>query len=405
MTAMTPGSNLPLTTPRVAVEVTAPTRLDVSGLLLGEQGKVRSDDDFVFYNQPTAPGVTHSSGAADTITVDTAAVPADVHKVVVTASLDAPGAAFAGTEPTATVRDADTQAVVATFTPPQLGAETALVVIEVYRRGNAWKVRAVGQGYANGLGGIATDFGVNVEEPAAPQAAPAPPPTPHAPPPQPAPQAAPAPPPTPAAQPAPSAPPANGKINLDKGRVSLQKNQTVSLTKGGRPVLTTVKMGLGWEPAYKGRGRAQDIDLDASVIAYDANRKKVDACYFGKLVILNGVVQHSGDNLTGEGGGDDEVITVHLGDLPPQVSGLVFTVNSFSGQKFTEVAKAYCRLIDAGSDQELVRFDLSNAEPRTGVLMCKLVRQFSGEWDMTALGEYVDSRTVRGMVKPGGAAL
>ncbi len=405
MTAMTPGSNLPLTTPRVAVEVTAPTRLDVSGLLLGEQGKVRSDDDFVFYNQPTAPGVTHSSGAADTITVDTAAVPADVHKVVVTASLDAPGAAFAGTEPTATVRDADTQAVVATFTPPQLGAETALVVIEVYRRGNAWKVRAVGQGYANGLGGIATDFGVNVEEPAAPQAAPAPPPTPHAPPPQPAPQAAPAPPPTPAAQPAPSAPPANGKINLDKGRVSLQKNQTVSLTKGGRPVLTTVKMGLGWEPAYKGRGRAQDIDLDASVIAYDANRKKVDACYFGKLVILNGVVQHSGDNLTGEGGGDDEVITVHLGDLPPQVSGLVFTVNSFSGQKFTEVAKAYCRLIDAGSNQELVRFDLSNAEPRTGVLMCKLVRQFSGEWDMTALGEYVDSRTVRGMVKPGGAAL
>ncbi|MFC4497283.1 TerD family protein [Streptomyces ovatisporus] len=412
---MTPGSNLPLTAPRVAVEVTAPTRLDVSGLLLGEQGKVRSDDDFVFYNQPTAPGVTHSSGTADTITVDTAAVPADVHKIVVTASLDTPGASFAGTEPTATVRDAATQAVVATFTPPQLGPETALVVVEVYRRGNAWKVRAVGQGYANGLGGIAADFGVDVEEPAAPQASaapaaapgrtapPSPPPTPHAPPPQPAPQAAPAPPPTPAAQAA--APPSTGKINLDKGRVSLQKNQTVSLTKGGRPMLSTVKMGLGWEPAYRGRGRGQDIDLDASVIAYDANRKKVDACYFGKLVILNGVVQHSGDNLTGEGGGDDEVITVHLGDLPAQVSGLVFTVNSFSGQKFTEVAKAYCRLIDAATDQELVRFDLSNAEPRTGVLMCKLVRQFSGEWDMTALGEYVDSRTVRGMVKPGGAAL
>jgi stress response protein SCP2 len=396
MTAMTPGSNLPLTTTSVAVEVTAPTRLDVSGLLLGEQGKVRSDDDFVFYNQPTAPGVRHSSGAADTITVDTGAVPADVHKIVVTASLDGSGASFAGTEPTATVRDAATQGVIATFTPPKLGAETALVVVEVYRRGDAWKVRAVGQGYANGLGGIATDFGVNVDEPAAPAAAPAQAPTPptsttQAPPQQPAA-------PTPAA-------PANGKINLDKGKVNLQKNQTVSLTKGGRPVLTSVKMGLGWEPAFRPGGRGQDIDLDASVIAYDANRKKVDACYFGKLVILNGVVQHSGDNLTGEGGGDDEVITVHLGDLPPHVTGLVFTVNSFSGQKFTEVAKAYCRLIDAGTDQELVRFDLSNAEPRTGVLMCKLVRQSSGEWDMTALGEYVDSRTVRGMVKPGAAAL
>ncbi|WP_309237857.1 TerD family protein [Streptomyces albidus (ex Kaewkla and Franco 2022)] len=361
---------------------------------------MRSDDDFIFYNQPNGPGVKHSSGAADTITVDTAAVPSDVQKIVVTASLD--GATFAGTEPTATVRDAATQGVIATFTPPQLGTETALVVIEVYRRGDAWKVRAVGQGYANGLGGIASDFGVNVEEPAAPVATPAPAPTPQAPPPEPAPQAAPAPPPTPAAAaPAPS----NGKINLDKGKVSLQKNQTVSLTKGGRPVLSSVKMGLGWEPAYRAGRRAQEIDLDASVIAYDANRKKVDACYFGKLAILNGVVQHSGDNLTGEGGGDDEMITVHLGNLPPQVTGLVFTVNSFSGQKFTEVAKAYCRLLDAGTNEELVRFDLSNAEPRTGVLMCKLVRQFSGEWDMTALGEYVDSRTVRGMIKPGGAAL
>ncbi|WP_055485371.1 TerD family protein [Streptomyces sp. WMMB 322] len=391
---MTPGSNLPLSTAQVAIEVTAPSRLDVSALLLGENGKVRSDEDFVFYNQPAAPGVTHSGGAADTITVDTDKVPADVHKVVVTASPDAPGTSFAGVEPTATVRDASTRDVVATFTPPSLGSETALVVVEVYRRGNAWKVRAVGQGYANGLGGIATDFGVDVEEPAAPAATPAPAPTP---------QAVPAPPPTPAAPAAPAA--GAGKINLDKGKVSLQKNQTVSLTKGGRPVLSSVRMGLGWEPVFRAGGRAKDIDLDASVIAYDANRKKVDACYFGKLAILNGVVQHSGDNLTGEGSGDDEAITVHLGDLPPQVTGLVFTVNSFSGQKFTDVAKAYCRLLDAASGQELVRFDLSNAEPRTGVLMCKLVRQFSGEWDMTALGEYVDSRTVRGMVKPGGAAL
>ncbi|WP_314172888.1 TerD family protein [Streptomyces winkii] len=386
--------------------MTAPSRLDVSGLLIAENGKVRSDDDFVFYNQPSAPGVTHSSGAADTITVDTAKVPADVQKVVVTASPDAPGATFSGMEPTATVRDAATREVIATFTPPALGAETALVVVEVYRRGDAWKVRAVGQGYANGLGGIATDFGVNVEEPAAPAATPAPAPTPQAPPPQPAPQAVQAPAPTPAAPaPAAPAPVGAGKINLDKGKVSLQKNQTVSLTKGGRPMLSSVRMGLGWEPVFRAGRRAKEIDLDASVIAYDAQRKKVDACYFGKLAILNGVIQHSGDNLTGEGGGDDESITVHLGDLPPHVTGLVFTVNSFSGQKFTEVAKAYCRLVDAGSGQELVRFDLSNAEPRTGVLMCKLVRQFSGEWDMTALGEYVDSRTVRGMVKPGGAAL
>ncbi|KOG40265.1 stress-induced protein, partial [Streptomyces decoyicus] len=194
---MTPGSNLPLSAVRVAVDVTAPVRLDVSGLLLAANGKVRSDDDFVFYNQPSGPGVTHSAaagGGGDTITVDTAAVPDGIEKIVVTASPDAPGATFAGTEPTGTVRNADDGSVIATFPPPQLGTETALVVVEIYRRNGAWKVRAVGQGYANGLAGIATDFGVSVEEPAAPAAAPQAPPAP------PAPQAPPAP-------PAPQAPP------------------------------------------------------------------------------------------------------------------------------------------------------------------------------------------------------
>ncbi|WP_405845048.1 TerD family protein [Streptomyces platensis] len=415
---MTPGSNLPLSAVRVAVDVTAPVRLDVSGLLLAADGKVRSDDDFVFYNQPAGPGVTHSAaaGGGDTITVDTAAVPDGIEKIVVTASLDTPGATFAGTEPTGTVRNADDGSVLASFTPPQLGTETALVVVEIYRRAGAWKVRAVGQGYANGLAGIATDFGVSVEEPAAAPQAPAAPAAPQAPPAPPAaapapaaptgqwgpPTGAPAPvaPPAPAAAaPAPAAAP--GKINLDKGRVSLQKNQTVSLVKGGRPLLSSVRMGLGWEPAF----RSKSIDLDASVIAYGPDRKKVDNCFFGKLMILGGAIQHSGDNLTGEGAGDDEAITVHLGGLPPEVTGLVFVVNSFSGQKFSDVAKAYCRLLDAQSGEELVRFDLTHSEPRTGVMMAKLIRQFSGEWEMTALGEYVDARTVRGMVKPAGQAL
>jgi stress response protein SCP2 len=402
---MTPGSNIPLSTARVAVDVAAPVRLDVSGLLLTADGKVRSDDDFIFYNQPTGPGVTYRSGggtAPDAIVVDTAAVPPGIEKIVVTASPDAQGQTFQGIEPTATIRGADDNSVLATFTPPQLGSETALVIVEIYLRNGAWKARAVGQGYANGLAGIATDFGVSVEEPApAPAAPPQPTPTLQTPVAPPAPSLSRTPPP-PAAPPAPAAPaPGTGKINLDKGRVSLQKNQTVSLVKGGRPLLSQVKMGLGWEPAYRGK----DIDLDASVIAYGPQRNHIDSCYFGKLSILNGAIKHSGDNLTGEGGGDDEVIVVDLGRLPQEVSGLVFTVNSFTGQKFTEVAKAYCRLIDAATGEELVRFDLTNAEAQTGVMMAKLVRQFSGEWDMTAMGNFVKSRTVRGMVKPAAQSL
>ncbi|WDG32051.1 TerD family protein [Streptomyces sp. CA-278952] len=412
MTAMTPGSNIPLSAARVAVDVAAPMRLDVSGLLLTADGKVRSDDDFIFYNQPSGPGVTYRSGggsAPDAIVVDTAAVPPGIEKIVVTASPDAAGRTFQGVEPTATVRNADDGSALATFTPPQLGAETALVIIEIYLRNGAWKARAVGQGYANGLAGIATDFGVSVEEPAAPVA----PPAPTAPAPVTAAPVAPvaAPvdpriaPPAPAAPPAPPAAPAapagSGKINLDKGRVNLQKNQTVSLVKGGAPLLSRVRMGLGWEPAFRGK----DIDLDASVIAYGPNRNHLDSCYFGKLTILNGAIKHSGDNLTGEGAGDDEVIMVDLGRIPAEATGLVFTVNSFTGQKFNEVAKAYCRLIDDASGEELVRFDLTGAEPQTGVMMAKLIKQFTGEWEMTGMGEFVKSRTVRGMVKPAAKSL
>jgi len=406
---MTPGSNIPLSTARVTVDVAAPVRLDVSGLLLTGDGKVRSDDDFIFYNQPVGPGVTYRSGggtAPDAIVVDTAAVPPGIEKIVVTASPDAQGQTFQGIEPTATIRGADDNTVLATFTPPQLGTETALVVVEIYLRNGQWKARAVGQGYANGLAGIATDFGVTVEEPAAaapPQAVAPPTPTMQPPVTPPAPPLSTTPPPPPAT-PAPAAgPPApgTGKINLDKGRVNLQKNQTVSLVKGGRPLLSQVKMGLGWEPAYGGK----DIDLDASVIAFGPQRNHIDSCYFGKLSILGGAIKHSGDNLTGEGGGDDEVIVVDLGRIPQDATGLVFTVNSFSGQKFTEVAKAYCRLLDAATGEELVRFDLTNAEPQTGVMMAKLIRQFSGEWEMTAMGEFVKARTVRNMVKPAAQAL
>ncbi|WP_354645093.1 TerD family protein [Kitasatospora camelliae] len=383
---MTQGGNAPLTATRVTVEVTAPKALDVSGLLLTEAGKVRSDADFVFFNAPTGPGVTHRPAAGstpDAITVDTAAVPSEITKIVVTASLDEAGATFAGTEPTATVREAGSGRVLATFTPPRLSRETALVVVEIYRRGSEWKVRAVGQGYANGLAGIATDFGVSVEEPAAGASASAsatgstPPPM-------------------------PNAAPSVGKITLDKGRVNLVKGGSVSLEKGGKPFLSAVRMGLGWEPAG---GHGRNIDLDASCIAFDAQRKKVETAWFMKLSIFNGAIAHSGDNLTGEGSGDDESITVHLEGVPQEVCGLVFVVNSFSGQKFTDVKNAYCRLLDAASGQELVRFDLTQSEPHTGVAMCKLVRQFSGEWVMTALGEYVDAKTARSMVKPAAAML
>jgi stress response protein SCP2 len=188
-----------------------------------------------------------------------------------------------------------------------------------------------------------------------------------------------------------------GTVNLDKGRVSLQKRQSVSLVKSGAPALSSVNMGLGWDPVKFGR----NIDLDASVIAYDAQGKKIDMVWYRNRSAFRGAIKHSGDNLTGSGEGDDEQITVQLDQLPPEVVKLIFTVNSFSGQKFTEIRRAFCRLLDERSGAELVRFDLTETERRTGVFMALLTRGPQA-WTMTALGDFQDGRTVKDMVARGG---
>ncbi|MBL1077723.1 AIM24 family protein [Nocardia sp. 2] len=161
----------------MTVTVTSAASLDVSALLLGADGKVRSDGDFVFFNQPVAPGVIyrHGQGAGDMVDVTTSALPPDVDKVVVTASLDGSGPATLATAGALTTTIGSPSGTL-TFPLTGLTSETAVVCVEIYRRQGAWKVRAVGQGYDNGLAGIATAFGVNIDdEPEA--AAPAPPPS------------------------------------------------------------------------------------------------------------------------------------------------------------------------------------------------------------------------------------
>jgi stress response protein SCP2 len=186
-------------------------------------------------------------------------------------------------------------------------------------------------------------------------------------------------------------------VNLDKGRVSLAKGQSVSLVKTGAAPLTRVRMGLGWDT-----GRGEDIDLDASCILYDRRGKDIDKVWFMSKKGDKGHIVHQGDNLTGAGEGDDEVINVDLANLSKDVQSLVFVVNSFSGQKFTAVRNAFCRLVDDVSNQELVRFDLSDSKPQTGLVMCKIQRGAgdSAGWVMTAIGEFHDGKTVRAMVDP-----
>ena len=380
------GANAPIPGPQAVVQVASGTVVDLAALLVTESGKVRSDADFVFYNQPNGPGVQLQPPA--TLQLNLPSVPPEIDKIVLTASLDGSGPATFGAVGQLSVSVGDGAGTeLASFTPTGLGPEKALILIEVYRRQGAWKVRAVGQGYAAGLAGIASDFGITVDDPGPATPPPVTPPPPVAP----AQQYGPPPSGPPLGAPAPAS---GGLVNLDKGRVSLSKGQSVSLTKTGAAPLSRVRMGLGWDT-----GNNEDIDLDASCILYNAKGQDIDKVWFMSKKGDGGNVRHQGDNLTGAGEGDDEVIEVDLAKMSSKVQSLVFVVNSFSGQRFTEVRNAFCRLVDDTNSQELVRFDLSDSKPQTGLVMCKIQRGASG-WVMTAIGEFHEGKTVRAMVQP-----
>ncbi|MFR9752390.1 AIM24 family protein [Nocardia sp. 004] len=180
MTELARGENRPTPDNRLAVTVTCSAPVDVSALLLNQAGTVRSDADFVFFNQPAGPGITyrHGRGAGDVVDIRTDALPGDIDRVVVTASLDGSGPPTFATVGSlrATIASASGTLI---FPMTELSTETAVVCVEIYRRGGGWKVRAVGQGYDNGLAGIATAFGVNIDDnPAEDRPAPTPAPAP-----------------------------------------------------------------------------------------------------------------------------------------------------------------------------------------------------------------------------------
>lgn len=180
--------------------------------------------------------------------------------------------------------------------------------------------------------------------------------------------------------------------------VNLQKGQKISLDKEGGGGLSKVTMGLGWDVAKSkgffgfGGGQGAAVDLDASVVMFDESNRPVDTVWFRQLKSKDGSIVHTGDNRTGAGDGDDEQISVDLARVPATVKSLVFTVNSFTGQNFSTVENAYCRLINAGNNQEVARFNLSVQGSHTAQIMAKLYRH-NGEWKMHAIGENGSGRT------------
>ena len=172
--------------------------------------------------------------------------------------------------------------------------------------------------------------------------------------------------------------------------INLTKGQKVSLTKGN-PGLKKIMVGLGWDVNAFDSGA--DFDLDASAFLAGANGKcpsEKEFIFYGNLEHSSGAVKHMGDNLTGEGEGDDEQILVDLSLIPSSIEKVAFTVTIYEAesrhQNFGQVSNAYCRIVDEDTGTELVRFDLGeDFSIETAVVVGELYKN-NGEWKFNAIG-------------------
>lgn len=192
--------------------------------------------------------------------------------------------------------------------------------------------------------------------------------------------------------------------------ISLQKGQKIDLTKGGGGGLRQVMVGLGWDEAQQsggggfmkglfGGGQPQAIDCDASAILCGANGKIVSGdikqccVYFGNLRHSSGAIVHQGDNLTGEGDGDDEQIMVNLSIVSANIDKIVFVVNIYDArrrnQHFGMIRNAFIRLVNMDNNTEICRYNLSdNYNNMTGLVVGEIYRK-NGEWKFNAIGQPV----------------
>ena len=292
------GSKTDLADVRYTVGITTASAVnvvDIAAVLLGIDGRVRSDNDFVFFNNPKVDGVALVSD--NQISVDLGSVPADVHRVLITASTEAQGKTFRDV-PGLSV-DVVGAGPQLSFIPPGLSVETVLQVVAFYRRGAGWRLDAIGQGYGEGLAKFATEYGIVVDDPGTDNAVPV------ATPPSPAPMPAPAPVHTYAStQPAPAqAPtPAAAPISFEKVKISLTKDSAsktarIDLRKSQGDPNWVLTVGLEWD------GRGAQYDRHGNVKRYGDG--DLDVYFFcrneetNKYVVISGENRHRGSLANG----------------------------------------------------------------------------------------------------------
>lgn len=183
-------------------------------------------------------------------------------------------------------------------------------------------------------------------------------------------------------------------ISLQKGStINLSKaNETISLAKKGTAgVLSRLHVGLGWDVH-----NSVSADLDAFIVQVDGAGQIIDTVYFGKKTSSDRAIKHSGDNLTGEGEGDDEVIKVELNNLNPRTHKLYIAVNIYQARiTFNKIDNAFLRLVNDQSKDELMHFNLSkDAGKNFSLILGEVVRENDGTWSFVALGEMTPDRSI-----------
>ena len=178
--------------------------------------------------------------------------------------------------------------------------------------------------------------------------------------------------------------------------VNLKKGQKVDLTKGNAG-LRRVMVGLGWDAAESSFfpiGRTQEIDCDAIAFLLNGEGRiesSSDVVFFNNLRHMSGCVQHHGDNLTGEGEGDDEQIMVDLANLPAKYERVVILVSIYKatdkGQHFGMIKNAFIRLVDADSNNEICIYNLTENYPGMTALVFGELYRYKGEWKFNAIGQ------------------
>lgn len=183
-------------------------------------------------------------------------------------------------------------------------------------------------------------------------------------------------------------------LSLEKGStINLNKqNSTLSLQKGIHDSLTKLHVGLGWDVHND-----VDADLDAFILQVDQSGNVFDTIYYGQLKSKDRSILHTGDNLTGEGDGDDEVIKIDLQSLNPKTKQLLVAVNVYQARiPFSQIDNAFVRIENDTSKVELARYNLSKDKGKNySLVFGSIVKNEDGTWDFKALGDISNDRSIQ----------